>query len=312
MRAHRNGMVLEEKQAEKLKSKDGMKIFRKEGRLRTFKSRGLKNVDPLKDWQDYYEKNDDSADLLNKYKPDIVNLINEKVRVEKEQRRERARTLRFEELMRRDNRLTEDEKKEYDDLRQEIHEEWLTKEKERDMEAIRALQDYSSVSKLDYWYEYYKDHSNWCLRERGEFTHIRIKLYADYKRLKEKEKDIDYEETAMKNHVHPNESDDQEGATKSSKEPSEEEKSDKSDDEEKEGGEKYAEKEGADNSDDQEGAEFSVEDTKDSDEEGSEEELCEYGKLRQSNIKERVQKMAESNFFHDLHDYKVKIGFKKK
>lgn len=39
-----------------------------------------------------------------------------------------------------------------------------------------------------------------------------------------------------------------------------------------------------------------------------EKELCEYEKLRERNIKEREQAMAESGFFEDLLDFKKKIG----
>ena len=39
-----------------------------------------------------------------------------------------------------------------------------------------------------------------------------------------------------------------------------------------------------------------------------ENELCEYEKLRERNIKEREQAMEESGFFPDLQKYKKKIG----
>ena len=39
--------------------------------------------------------------------------------------------------------------------------------------------------------------------------------------------------------------------------------------------------------------------------------LCEYEKLREENIKERMEKMAESNYFNDLSDFKFKIGLYK-
>ena len=42
-----------------------------------------------------------------------------------------------------------------------------------------------------------------------------------------------------------------------------------------------------------------------------EKELCDYEKLRIKNIEERQQAMAESGFFDDLLDYKVKIGLLK-
>ena len=42
-----------------------------------------------------------------------------------------------------------------------------------------------------------------------------------------------------------------------------------------------------------------------------EKELCEYEKLRNSNIREREKAMAESGFFDDLIDYKKKIGLLK-
>ena len=39
-------------------------------------------------------------------------------------------------------------------------------------------------------------------------------------------------------------------------------------------------------------------------------ELCEYEKLRISNIQEREKAMAESGFFEDLNDYKRKVGLR--
>ena len=42
-----------------------------------------------------------------------------------------------------------------------------------------------------------------------------------------------------------------------------------------------------------------------------ERELCEYEKLRMSNIEEREKAMAESGFFDDTNEYKRKIGMLK-
>ena len=42
-----------------------------------------------------------------------------------------------------------------------------------------------------------------------------------------------------------------------------------------------------------------------------EKELCEYEKLRESNIKERQEAMAASNFFEDINEYKTDIGLTK-
>ena len=39
--------------------------------------------------------------------------------------------------------------------------------------------------------------------------------------------------------------------------------------------------------------------------------LCEYERLREKNIKERMEKMAESNYFDDLNELKMKIGLYK-
>ena len=39
--------------------------------------------------------------------------------------------------------------------------------------------------------------------------------------------------------------------------------------------------------------------------------LCEYERLREKNIQERMEKMAESNYFDDLNELKMKIGLYK-
>ena len=44
----------------------------------------------------------------------------------------------------------------------------------------------------------------------------------------------------------------------------------------------------------------------------SEKEPCDYEKLREKNIREIEQAMAESNFFGDLKEFKLEIGLQKK
>ena len=43
----------------------------------------------------------------------------------------------------------------------------------------------------------------------------------------------------------------------------------------------------------------------------SEKEPCDYEKLREKNIREIEQAMAESNFFGDLKEFKLEIGLQK-
>ena len=43
-----------------------------------------------------------------------------------------------------------------------------------------------------------------------------------------------------------------------------------------------------------------------------EQELCEYEKLREKNIKERENAMADCKFFENLQQYKKEIGLEKK
>ena len=73
----------EKKEDEKLKKRQGMKIFREEGRLIEFKKRS-----EVSDWKEFVRKGETYSDLLSKKKPDLIDEINQEVREEKEKERE--------------------------------------------------------------------------------------------------------------------------------------------------------------------------------------------------------------------------------
>ena len=76
-----------EKLMENLNSKKGMRLFRKEGRLKQYIERVKKNTDQTMDWRNFIKKSKDHADMTSKLKPDIIQKVNEMFREEKEQLR---------------------------------------------------------------------------------------------------------------------------------------------------------------------------------------------------------------------------------
>ena len=83
-RSKRSG---KEKLLENLNSKKGMSLFRGEGRLKQLKERDKKNTDQTMDWKNFMKKSKHHADMTTKFKPDIVQKVNEIYREEKEQMR---------------------------------------------------------------------------------------------------------------------------------------------------------------------------------------------------------------------------------
>ena len=68
----------------KEKCKQGMRLLRKEGRLRKEKQRTQRNMDMLTEFGEYIAKSEVNKEYLEKIEPDIVQKINEKNRAERE------------------------------------------------------------------------------------------------------------------------------------------------------------------------------------------------------------------------------------
>ena len=75
------------KQELKAQAKQGMSLLRQKGRLRKFTRRSKPNQEEFRDWEEYKKQNRDNSQFLELAKPDIVQKINEKERVEKEKRK---------------------------------------------------------------------------------------------------------------------------------------------------------------------------------------------------------------------------------
>ena len=67
-----------------LKAKQGMRLLESEGRLREFSRRSARNVEEIRDWEIYMKRGEKYSEVLEAQKPDIVQIINEKIRVDKE------------------------------------------------------------------------------------------------------------------------------------------------------------------------------------------------------------------------------------
>ena len=66
-----------------------MKDFREFGRLKNFEKRSKKNKSELSDWKEYFEKGEKYSSFLQGKKPDLIEIINQKIREEKEREREK-------------------------------------------------------------------------------------------------------------------------------------------------------------------------------------------------------------------------------
>ena len=90
MRKARKEQTGKEHLTKNLEAKKGMRLFSNEGRLRDFSKRLKKThkKEDFLDWQDYWESGEKERQKLTKLQPDIVDKINEKVRLEKERKRQ--------------------------------------------------------------------------------------------------------------------------------------------------------------------------------------------------------------------------------
>ena len=167
----------------KEKSKHGMKLLRKEGRLREEKNRSKRNMDELFEFGEYASKSKDNLELLELVEPDIVKKINEKNRAEKEKRlkekEDRKRSVRWEELLYNFTRSPEEEE-EFREMQQLFHDRHSKDQKERLMKMIKELDREYLAEDLDYWFEYHKLATTDLA---PEWRDIRNKIYEDHKRL---------------------------------------------------------------------------------------------------------------------------------
>ena len=79
---------------ENLKAKKGMRILEDEGRLEAFAKRSGRKAAEIDDWEFYFKGNKKNSNFLENKKPDIVQVLNEKVRKEKEKERKRKEEVR--------------------------------------------------------------------------------------------------------------------------------------------------------------------------------------------------------------------------
>ena len=74
----------QEKIEQNLKAKEGMKDLREKGRIKPYKERKERNISKEVDWRNFMRKSRQHADMAEKLKPDIVQVINEKNRKDTE------------------------------------------------------------------------------------------------------------------------------------------------------------------------------------------------------------------------------------
>ena len=84
-----------------LKARKGMQLLKKEDRLRTFSKREARmkkdqGIDDLLEWENYLQRSDRHQEKLMEMKPDIVQRINEHLRLKKENERREKEKLREE------------------------------------------------------------------------------------------------------------------------------------------------------------------------------------------------------------------------
>ena len=74
---------------ENFKSMEGMRDFREFGRLKNFEKRSKKNKSEISDWKEYFEKGEKYSSFLQGKKPDLIEIVNQEIREEKEREREK-------------------------------------------------------------------------------------------------------------------------------------------------------------------------------------------------------------------------------
>ena len=179
-RKFRKNMSSEDHQYQREKANQGMKEFRERGRLRKYAERSNQNTEEFDDWRKYKRKNEKNSRILERFKPDLVEQINEKNRIDREERREREFLERYTELQRFEFRGTEKQKIEFSALKQELHESVTKKRKKEDIETALAVQDETKVKKLEYYYEREAILNE---EERQEFNDLRAALYKEFRKM---------------------------------------------------------------------------------------------------------------------------------
>ena len=312
----RGKMTLEKQTELKAKAKQGMSLFRKEGRLRKYAERTRRNKDELTDWTEYKNHSHDYSQFLELVKPDVVQKINKKERAEKEKRatekEKRAAGKAEKDLYDRNKVLndkgskrTAEEEAEHKVLDQKLQEKYMKGMKEEDMKKIKAIGWESISGELDFLYDCRELVTT---ESPKEFSNLRRKINAEYRKQFPK-----FPKGHM-NYV------DEDGGCPGLKEHLQRAKNEKM--------LKMKDKDGdcsvkqTENNLDvsAQGTANIIEDSKERegtdqcssvDGEDKPRTLCEYEKLREENIKERMDKMAESDYFNDLSDFKFKIGLYK-
>ena len=188
MRKIRKNLSAEKIKQQKVKSNQGMKDFREKGWLKKYADRGKQSIDELIDWRRYKEKKEIYSKTLEKYKPDIVQQINENSRIEKEKFREIERSRKIKHFQMNERRgLTEEQQNEYSALLRERHVSCMREQKQRDEKVVLALQDEVKHRKLE---DYYDREIMLKEDEREEFTKLRMELYKDYKKMNDTRKKV--------------------------------------------------------------------------------------------------------------------------
>ena len=84
IRGLRSKRTEQEKIEQNLKAKEGMKDLREKGRIKPYKERKERNISKEVDWKNFMRKSRQHADMADKLKPDIVQVINENNRKDTE------------------------------------------------------------------------------------------------------------------------------------------------------------------------------------------------------------------------------------
>ena len=320
-----NKNLSQEQQSQlKKKARKGMSLLRKKGRLIKFVKKSKPNKDEFTDWEEYKQRSHDNSTFLKLAKPDIVKQINEKERIEKERIKmeklekerietekkmleEATRELRYRKkvLKEKGSGRTAEEEKEYLELEQKLHETDIKELKENDMERIKALKWDSLSDELDYWYDY---HALVTTKWAKEFHQLRKKLILGYRQRFPWYLGSKWQQLY-------NEDEEEEGCHRLKVQYGwgvEREKAKTLEIKKKESSLRIFENDNNGSNEDSEEDQFTDEcSLVDSKEEEEKETLCDYEKLREKNIQERQQFMAECKYFDDLNAIKVKIGLYK-
>ena len=94
MREQRKLRTGKEHLIDNLEAKKGMRLLTNEGGLRLFSRRNGGKIEKMRDWELYYGSCKNNADKLKAKNPDIIQILNEKFRKEKERDRIRKEKIK--------------------------------------------------------------------------------------------------------------------------------------------------------------------------------------------------------------------------